>query len=108
MKGIAPVRNGRIIRPLLDVSRSEIMDFLEKEGLTYVTDSSNLAPFFLRNRIRNNLLPSLMRDYNRQIVKGLCQTADIMRRDDECLHEIVRRPLRIGELFSAEKRSIFP
>jgi len=93
LKGIAPVRNGRIIRPLLDVSMSEITNFLEKEGLTYRTDSSNLTPFFLRNRIRNDLLPSLRKDYNPQIVKGLCQTADIMRRDDEYLQEAVRKTL---------------
>lgn len=40
LAGIAPVR-GRVIRPLLCVSRQEILEYLREEGLSYVTDSTN-------------------------------------------------------------------
>ena len=73
LKGIRPIRDGRIIRPLLNVRRGEILEFLKREGLAYVVDSSNLNPVFLRNRIRNELIPELATRYNPRIVEGLMQ-----------------------------------
>jgi tRNA(Ile)-lysidine synthase len=93
LKGIVPVREGRIIRPLLQVSRKSILKFLEGEGLTYVTDSSNLNPVFLRNRIRNELIPALAKNYNPQMVAGLCHVAEIARREDDYLRDVVRQIL---------------
>jgi len=56
LTGIRP-RNGHIVRPLLCVSRQEIEDFLRAEDQSYVTDSTNLQPDVLRNKIRLQLLP---------------------------------------------------
>ena len=91
LRGILPVRDGRIIRPLLDVGRAEILEFLRREGLPYMTDSSNVSPVFLRNRIRNELIPELTANYNPRLVAGLCQTAGIIRREDDYLQGVVRR-----------------
>jgi tRNA(Ile)-lysidine synthase len=91
LRGILPVRDGRIIRPLLDVGRAEILEFLRREGLSYMTDSSNDSPLFLRNRIRNELLPELVAHYNPQLIGGLCQTAGIIRREDDYLQGVVRQ-----------------
>jgi tRNA(Ile)-lysidine synthase len=77
------VRDGRIIRPLLRVRRNEILEFLDREGLTYMLDSSNFSPIFLRNRIRNHLIPELKAHYNPRIVSGLCNLSEIMRREDD-------------------------
>ena len=93
LKGIVPVREGRIIRPLLHVGRGEILEFLNREGLTYMTDSSNLSPLFLRNRIRHELIPELTARYNPGIVKGLSHTAEIIRREDDYLQTMVRQIL---------------
>ncbi len=56
--GIQPV-NEDIIRPLLCVSREEILDYLATKGQTYVTDSTNLEDVYSRNKIRLNVLPEL-------------------------------------------------
>lgn len=56
LKGMLP-RNGHIIRPLLCVGREEIQNYLEYIGQDYVTDSTNAACEYRRNRIRNRLLP---------------------------------------------------
>jgi tRNA(Ile)-lysidine synthase len=56
LTGIRP-RNGHIVRPLLGVSRDEIEDYLQKLGQAFVTDSTNLQPDVLRNKIRLQLLP---------------------------------------------------
>ena len=56
LRGIRPV-NGRIVRPLLCVSRKEILDYLSVLGQAYVTDSTNLETIYKRNKIRLELLP---------------------------------------------------
>ena len=56
LTGIHP-KNGAIVRPLLCVSRDEIEDYLHARGQAYVTDSTNLQPDVLRNKIRLQLLP---------------------------------------------------
>lgn len=62
LTGIRP-RNGHIVRPLLCVSRQEILQYLDSIGQDYVTDSTNLQPDVLRNKIRLNLLPLLEHIY---------------------------------------------
>ena len=58
MAGIRPV-NGHILRPLLDMSRQDIEDYLEKKGETYVTDSTNLEDDATRNKFRHHVIPLL-------------------------------------------------
>ncbi|HXG59155.1 MAG TPA: tRNA lysidine(34) synthetase TilS [Thermoanaerobaculia bacterium] len=55
LRGIRPLRDDRILRPLLDVSRHQIEDFLRERGVTPRIDRSNLDPRFLRNRVRRLL-----------------------------------------------------
>lgn len=56
-----PYVNGRVIRPLLDVSRADLLRFLEGRGQTFVTDSTNTDTRFKRNLVRHELLPLLRR-----------------------------------------------
>ena len=56
--GIAPKRNN-LIRPLLSVTRQEVLAFLEEYSLPYREDSSNATDLFLRNRIRHHVVPLL-------------------------------------------------
>jgi tRNA(Ile)-lysidine synthase len=51
LKGILPKREGKIIRPLIEISRQEIISFLEKSGISYRKDSSNENRMYLRNQI---------------------------------------------------------
>ncbi len=54
--GIRPVQ-GRYLRPLLRVSRSEIEEYLKERGLEYVTDETNASNKYSRNKIRNKIIP---------------------------------------------------
>ena len=56
LKGILP-RNGYIVRPLLDVSRKDILDYLHHLSQDYVTDSTNLEDLYTRNKIRLDIIP---------------------------------------------------
>ena len=82
LAGIWPERQFgslRVIRPLLDVSRSEVLEYLRVNGLAWREDASNADPRFLRNRIRHELLPLLERDYNPAIREVLRRTVEILR-----------------------------
>ncbi len=81
LSGMAP-RRGRIIRPLLGVSREDLEEFLGDRGVEYVTDSSNLLAEQTRNRIRLELIPWLAREYNPGIVSVLARTAELVGEED--------------------------
>lgn len=83
LKGIAPIRDGRYIRPLLDATRKEILAYLKERGLTYREDRSNESPVYLRNRVREEVIPLLREHYNPRIEQNLARMAQILRRDDD-------------------------
>lgn len=83
LTGIKPVSDGYLIRPLLDVSRDEIEDYLCKHNLPYCIDGTNEDNTYTRNRIRNELIPLLIRDYNPSIVDGLARMGRIIREEDD-------------------------
>lgn len=83
LKGIAPVR-GTVARPLLEVTRSEIVSFLQERGITARRDTSNDDSRFLRNRIRSEVIPLLL-DLNPQVIDCLAETARLTREEQELL-----------------------
>lgn len=70
-------RNGRIIRPLLNVSRAEIEQRLADWGETYVTDSTNLEDDATRNKIRHHIIP-LLKEINPKAVDNIVRMASHM------------------------------
>ena len=54
-----PEANGIIFRPLLDIKKSEIIQYCEKNSLSYITDSTNMCDDYTRNRIRHKIVPEL-------------------------------------------------
>lgn len=72
--GIRP-HNGTIVRPLLCVSREEIISYLQNIGQAYVTDSTNLEDEYTRNKIRLNLIP-LMQEINPSVKNSLIETSN--------------------------------
>jgi len=58
-----PQKNGKIIRPLLRFSASEIDDYVREQGIRFCVDSSNLSDEFLRNRIRHHIIPEIEKIY---------------------------------------------
>jgi len=83
--GIAPVRDN-LIRPMLTVTRREVLAFLKEESIPYVTDSSNETDAFLRNRIRHHVMP-LLKAENPSLAENLSATALRLRQDEAVLDE---------------------
>ncbi|MDD2899617.1 MAG: tRNA lysidine(34) synthetase TilS [Desulfuromonadaceae bacterium] len=94
-------RNSRgYIRPLLDISRSDIERYLRECGLSWREDASNGDTIYLRNRIRHQLLP-LLEEYNPAIRARLAATATIIRGDEGLLQTLTEQAFtdlcRVGE-----------
>ena len=84
---IPPVREERIIRPLIEVTKPEIEMYLRETGLRYAIDSSNLNAGFLRNRVRLELIP-LLRKYQPRLIERLGETASLLREESEFLDSL--------------------
>ena len=82
LSGIAPVRAGKIVRPLIHLRRSEIINYLAEKNLPYVTDASNTDPAFIRNKIRHHLIPELQTAYNPRIIETLNRLGEILGAED--------------------------
>lgn len=76
MRGLAAMhyKNGNIVRPLLDITRQQIEDYLKQRGQTWQTDSTNLERDAIRNRIRLDILP-LLQEINPQAIRHIAETA---------------------------------
>jgi tRNA(Ile)-lysidine synthase len=90
LAGIYPIKD-QIIRPLLSVSKKEILEYCRAKGLPYALDKSNLEPLYDRNRIRIELLPELEKKYNERIQEALARTAELLRWDEEYINSQVER-----------------
>jgi tRNA(Ile)-lysidine synthase len=93
LKGILPIREKKFIRPMIEVSRPEIIAFLSEAGISYCQDSSNESNIYLRNKIRSELIPYLKEKYNPKIVENLAQMSEILRQDDKFIRNSVAQAL---------------
>ena len=81
--GIAPV-NGQLIRPMLTVTRQQVVAFLEEYHISHIEDSSNHGDDFLRNRLRHHVMPLLQRE-NPRLAENMSAMALRLRRDEQAL-----------------------
>ena len=88
--GIPPVRDDKIIRPLIDIKRSEIMDYIAVKGLDYVEDSSNRDSQYLRNKVRDRLIPELKAEYNPKLVDSLNRLASITDAEERWIESLIQ------------------
>ena len=84
--GITPQR-GNLIRPMLNVTRQEVEDFLSEYAVSYITDSSNHTDAFLRNRLRHHVMP-LLKEENPKLAENLSAMALRLRADEEALSQL--------------------
>ncbi len=87
--GIPPV-SGKVIRPMLGITRQDVEGFLEEWCLGHIEDSSNAGDLFLRNRIRHHVMP-LLASENPRIAENLSAMALRLREEEaflaSCLEE---------------------
>ncbi len=87
--GIAPVR-GKFLRPLLTVTRQQVLAFLDEYHIRFVEDSSNGSDAFLRNRLRHGVMP-LLKQENPRLAQTVSQMAMALRQDAEVLEALAQQ-----------------
>lgn len=94
-----PLGSGiELVRPLLEVTRSETAQFCQNMHLTVWEDSTNQDLKYARNRIRQELLPYLQTHFNPQVEQALAQTAELLQAEVEYLEQAAHQMLlRAGE-----------
>jgi len=83
-----PVRNGKIVRPFLGTSRSDIRDYLDSEKINFVTDSSNTSSEIVRNKIRHEVLP-LLESINPAFREKLTETRNYLSQSDRLIASVI-------------------
>jgi tRNA(Ile)-lysidine synthase len=81
MRGMLP-RQGYIVRPLLSVSRADILKWLKERNLNYVDDSSNFSDEYLRNFIRLRIMP-MLENINPSVSGSIARSAGYLRETEE-------------------------
>lgn len=109
LAGMNPVsqRDGlKIVRPLLGVTRADIVDYLKHSRLRWREDASNRDLHHLRNRVRHEILPLLERRLNPQIRTALLRLADVMR-DENDDNDLVAQAMVVSGLLSVKQLLTF-
>jgi tRNA(Ile)-lysidine synthase len=83
LKGMLPLREGWIIRPLLESWRHEIESFAKDHEVPYLSDSSNLKPAYLRNRIRLELIPFIEKEFQPNFKSVMVRMSNLLREEDD-------------------------
>lgn len=87
--GGIPPRRGRIIRPMLEVTRQQVEDYLTAHHIPHVEDESNADPAYTRNRVRHGVVP-LLEQLNPQAVHHIAQAAAKLREDEQLLSALAQ------------------
>lgn len=88
------------IRPILERNRTEIEDYCKEKDLNPRIDKTNLENDYTRNKIRNQLIPYLQKDFNSNIIQGLNRLSELATEEEGYFKEIVSKTyetLKIGE-----------
>ncbi len=85
--GIPPVRD-IYIRPLIEVTRDEVLTYCDEKSLSYVTDSTNLSTDYTRNYIRHEIMPRL-KEINPLAASAIGRFSSLLRSDEEALEGLV-------------------
>jgi tRNA(Ile)-lysidine synthase len=94
LAGIYPQR-GIVIRPLLDVSRTDLRDYLQDGAEGWVEDESNASLDNPRNRVRHRVLPELDAAYGGPTRPGIARAASLVREDGQWLDELADRRFEV-------------
>ncbi len=90
LSGLSAMRpkNGSITRPLIEMNRSDILQYLKERNITFREDKSNSDSRYLRNKVRHELIPFLEEKFQPQTRKLLAETATLLGEDYAVLSDI--------------------
>lgn len=95
LQGISgiPFQRGNIIRPVLILTKKEILNYLQKKGINYRTDISNLSNNYERNFLRNEILPKLKSRLNPQLENSLFTSSENFKRINFFINGLIEKAI---------------
>lgn len=97
--------SGKYLRPFLHIRKFELVNALEKEGITYWQDPANTDYKFLRAKVRHELMPKLIEVLGQSAIESLDKTSDLLKEDNDALdliaqenYEKLNRELKVENL----------
>lgn len=98
-----------LLRPLLAVSKEQVVDYAAAHRLEFVLDSSNSDQKRTRNRLRHELIPHLERNYNPRLIDSLCLYAERYERDERYFSRAAAQELgRLGPVVNCAALNALP
>ncbi|MBQ9513442.1 MAG: tRNA lysidine(34) synthetase TilS [Clostridia bacterium] len=94
--GIKETYKEKIIRPLLNASKEEIEEYIEKNGIPFVTDETNLVDDYSRNFIRLNVLPKIEEIFP-NAESNIARFSEIVKEEDEYLDGVAKKKVVTGD-----------
>ena len=91
LMGIAPVLNGNIIRPLIEIEKEDIVAYLEKYNYQYCVDITNKTTIYQRNFLRAEILPAIKENINPSVDDALARLSSLSRDIACCMRKSVRK-----------------
>ena len=88
LKGIEAIRDGKFIRPLIEISREEIEEYCETNKLNPKIDKSNNENIYTRNKVRNVVIPYIKQEFNPNILKTINRLSDVATEESEYLNKV--------------------
>ena len=109
LKGIEIKRketNIEYIRPIRECERQEIEKYCEKQNLDPRIDKTNFESIYNRNKIRNEIIPYLKKEFNPNILDGINRLSDIAREEEEYFNKIIVEKYEELKIWENEKEAI--
>lgn len=88
LKGIEPIRENKYIRPLIETSREDIEEYCRINNLEPKIDKSNLESIYKRNKIRNDLIPYIKKEYNPNFLKTINRLSEVATEENEYMEKL--------------------
>lgn len=93
LAGIPPrrplVKKTQLIRPLLQLSKEEIISYAQERELEWFEDETNTLTTYTRNKVRHEVLPRLKEEFNPKIIESLNRTATLLRKADGFIESFI-------------------
>lgn len=90
LKGIETIRDDKYIRPIIEINRSEIEKYCVENNLNPRYDESNNENIYNRNKIRNEMIPYIQKEFNKNIIQTINRLAQVATEENEYMQKITK------------------
>lgn len=90
LKGIEPIRNNKYIRPLIETTRQDIEKYCAEHNLQPKIDKSNLESIYKRNKVRNDLIPYIQKEFNPNFLKTINRLSEVATEENEYMEQLTK------------------